>query len=232
MIHRAATWAVWKIRQLSAVAFSGSYNDLTDKPDVMEGPQGPAGPAGATGAQGPKGDTGDTGPAGPKGDTGATGSPGATGAAGSPGATGATGPKGDTGAQGPQGNPGATGATGPTGPAGSDATVKLYNGTTLKTNVFQILKSATVASGAAVFHLTDDGLSTGNALFPNEVLADSIQVCVNDINNSFRYGWALSNSNKTLTVNVNLLGLVNILSGVLGVNPANGSVVKLSIWGR
>jgi hypothetical protein len=72
-------------QNLSEVAFSGSYNDLTDKPTLTVGPQGPQG------IQGPKGDTGLTGAQGPKGDAGANG------------AQGIQGIKGDTGAQGPAG---------------------------------------------------------------------------------------------------------------------------------
>ena len=109
---------------LKAVAFSGSYNDLSDRPGIGNGKitirQGgevkgsfttnqsgdgtidlsvSQGPIGATGPQGPKGDTGArgaTGPQGPKGDTGATG------------ATGPQGPKGDTG---PRGLPGVNATT-------------------------------------------------------------------------------------------------------------------------
>jgi hypothetical protein len=74
---------------LSEVAFSGSYNDLTDKPTLTVGPQGL------------KGDTGNQGPQ------------------GIPGADGAQGPKGDTGNQGPQGPQGLKGDTGSQGPAGT-----------------------------------------------------------------------------------------------------------------
>ena len=109
---------------LKDVAFSGSYNDLSDRPSIGNGKitirQGgevkgafttnqsgdgtidlsvSQGPTGATGPQGPKGDTGArgaTGPQGPKGDTGATG------------ATGPQGPKGDTG---PRGLPGVNATT-------------------------------------------------------------------------------------------------------------------------
>lgn len=98
--------------------FSGSYNDLTDKPTIPTavtphiGENGnwylgntdtgkpSRGEKGDTGVQGPKGDTGAQGPQGEKGATGATGPKGDK---GDTGATGATGPKGDTGATGPQG---------------------------------------------------------------------------------------------------------------------------------
>jgi len=61
---------------LSAVAFGGSYNDLTDKPTLTVGPQGPQGIPGADGARGADGAQG------PKGDTGEQGLPGADGAQG------------------------------------------------------------------------------------------------------------------------------------------------------
>ncbi len=118
-----------------------SYNDLTDKPELLQGPkgdpgeqgpQGPQGPQGQEGTggapgpqgdQGPKGDKGDTGeqgPAGPqgdqgpKGDKGDTGEMGATGPQGPAGADGAPGPQGPQGLQGPKGDKGDTGAPGTT----------------------------------------------------------------------------------------------------------------------
>ena len=114
---------------LKAVAFSGSYNDLSDRPGIGNGKitirQGgevkgafttnqsgdgtidlsvSQGPTGATGPQGPKGDPG------ARGATGATGPQGPKGDPGERGATGATGP------QGPKGDPG------PRGTAGVNAT--------------------------------------------------------------------------------------------------------------
>jgi hypothetical protein len=61
------------VSELSTVAYSGNYNDLTGKPTIVNGtnglngatgPQGPSGPAGATG---PQGATGATGPSGANG---------------------------------------------------------------------------------------------------------------------------------------------------------------------
>lgn len=121
---------------------------------------------------------------------------------------------------------GATGSTGATGAAGSNATTKAYVGTTLKAAVFPIIKTATVASGVAVFNLTDDGTSTGNALC-TETFIDSVQLVVNDATASYQMGWAFSNSNKTLTVTVNKLTTSNILTGILGQTAANGAAVKM-----
>jgi len=104
-------------------------------------------------------------------------------------------------------------------------------GTTEKTMAFRTYKNATVASGVATFHLTDDGLSTGNALY-TEVFQDSVQMIVNDALASYQMSWAWSNGNKTLTVTANKLTTANILTGILGQAQANGAVVKLCVEGR
>lgn len=108
---------------------------------------------------------------------------------------------------------------------------KSFEGTTQRANSFPIFKNATVASGVAVFNLTDDGTSTGNALFPNGVITDSVNPIVSDATASYQMSWVFSNSNKTLTVTANKLTTANILSGILGQTAANGAVVKLSVWG-
>lgn len=140
------------------------------------------------------------------------------------------------GAQGATGAPGATGstgATGATGAAGSNATVTAYVGTTLKTSVLSIFKSATVASGVATFYLTADGTATGAALFANEVFVESVNTNVNDATASYQMAWAFSNSNKTLAVTVNKLGTASLLTGILGqVAAPNGTAVYLQIKGR
>lgn len=115
----------------------------------------------------------------------------------------------------------------PTIPSPSSA----YEGTTQRSGAFPIFKSATVASGVAVFNLTTDGTSGGAALFPNGVIADSVNVFVSDATASYQMSYAFSNSNKTLTVTTNKLTTANILTGILGQSAANGSVVKLQIWG-
>lgn len=106
-----------------------------------------------------------------------------------------------------------------------------YEGVTQRLNDFPIFKSATVGSGVAVFYLTDDGTSSGTALFPNGVIQDSVKVTVNDAVASYQMSWAFTNSNKTLTVTTNKFTTANILSGILGQTAANGAVVKLSVWG-
>lgn len=108
---------------------------------------------------------------------------------------------------------------------------KAYEGTTQRSGAFPIIKSATVASGVAVFHLTADGLSTGTALFPSGVIQDSVNLSVNDSSAAYQMSWTFSNSNKTLTVTTNKLTTANILTGILGQATGNGSVVKLQVWG-
>lgn len=110
-------------------------------------------------------------------------------------------------------------------------TVQAYEGTTQRLNSFPIFKSVTVASGVAIFNLTNDGTSTGTALFPNGVITDSVNVTVSDATASYQMSWAFSNSNKTLTVTANKLTTANILTGILGQSSANGAVVKLQAWG-
>lgn len=108
---------------------------------------------------------------------------------------------------------------------------KAYEGTTARSGAFPIFKSVTVSSGTAIFYLTNDGTSGGTALFPNGVIADSVNAFVSDAAASYQMAYAFSNSNKTLTVTTNKLTTANILTGILGQSAANGSVVKLSVWG-
>lgn len=107
-------------------------------------------------------------------------------------------------------------------------------GTTAKTGTFRVYQTGTITTaGTMVFQLTADGTSTGTALFPNETFTDSVQPIVNDPTSSYQFGWAFSNSNKTLTVTVNKLTTANLLTGVLGQAAApTGTVVKLVVEGR
>lgn len=115
--------------------------------------------------------------------------------------------------------------------AALDAKSKGYEGTTARSNIFPIFKSASVSSGVIAFHLTADGTSGGTALFPNGVIQDSVNAFVSDAAASYQMSYAFTNSNKTVTVTANKLTTANILTGLLGQAQANGSVVKLSVWG-
>lgn len=108
---------------------------------------------------------------------------------------------------------------------------KAYENTTLRSPAFPIFKTGTVSSGAITFHLTNDGASSGTALFTNGIIESSINIFVSDASASYQMSYALSNSNKTITITANKLTTANILTGILGQGQANGALVKLSIWG-
>lgn len=110
-----------------------------------------------------------------------------------------------------------------------DNKVQGYSGGTLKTGAKVISKHATASSGTAVFYLTDSELVGGNALCPNQVWEDSIQVYVNNAAASYQWSEAVTNSNKTLTVTINKLTTANILSGILGQAVVNSEVVRLTV---
>lgn len=107
----------------------------------------------------------------------------------------------------------------------------IYFGSTLKSNAIMFTGSATVSSGTAVIYLTTDGTSGGTAIFPNGPNMDSINAFVSDAAASYQMSYALTNSNKTLTITANKLTTANILTGVLGQGQANSAVVRLTIWG-
>lgn len=111
----------------------------------------------------------------------------------------------------------------------SRAAAQSYEGTTQRLGTFMVVKSATVSSGTAVFHLTADGTSGGTALCPNAPIKDSVMVIVNDAAASYQMGWVWTNSDKTLTVTTNYFTTANILSGLLGQAAANGKDVKLTV---
>lgn len=112
----------------------------------------------------------------------------------------------------------------------TDKKSRAYEGTTLRNDVILVFKSTTVASGNAVFYLTNDGTSSGTPLFPNGVILDSAQFRAEEGTAPHAFGTAaLSNSNKTLTVPVSKLASI---LGIINLNQsANGSVVKLAITG-
>lgn len=107
----------------------------------------------------------------------------------------------------------------------------VYFGSTLKSNAVMWTGSATVSSGVAVVYLTTDGTSTGTAVFPNGPNLDSINAFVSDSSASYQMAYALTNSNKTLTITANKLTTANILTGILGQASANSAVIRLTIWG-
>lgn len=112
--------------------------------------------------------------------------------------------------------------------SGKPGITTVYDGTTQRTATI-VFKSATVSGGTAVFHITNDGLSTGTALCANGPITTSVNPIVNDSNASYQFGWAWSNGNKTLTVTANNFTTANILTGLLGQAQANGKTVNVSV---
>lgn len=108
----------------------------------------------------------------------------------------------------------------------------VYNGSTPKTGVKMIVKTAaTTTGGIATYYLTSDGTSGGSALCSN-VYDESIDHEVNDSDNSYRYSWSLSGDNKTLTTTVTRQAPTTILGvGVLGALNAtpNSTNVRLTV---
>lgn len=105
----------------------------------------------------------------------------------------------------------------------------VYSGT------FDVTRKGTVASGNLVVHFTDDGLATGNALFPTGPIPNSELFRAEEGVNPHAFGVAVwSNGNKTLTVPVQRTGSTLTVLGltVLGANvAANGSVVYATATG-
>jgi hypothetical protein len=112
---------------------------------------------------------------------------------------------------------------------------RMIVGTTSKSGAFPIFKSVTVSDGNAVVHLTNDGLSTGTALFTNGPdLNTFIPFAPNSTSPHFFGTPVLSNSNKTLTVPVTKSVAVTVSSTSVLAAPvaANGSTVFLGIFGN
>jgi hypothetical protein len=114
----------------------------------------------------------------------------------------------------------------------ANAKPQVYFGSTLQTAPIMYTSSATVGSGVAVFQLTKNGLSGGTPIFPNGPNMDSINAFVSDATASYQMSYALSNSNKTLTITANKLTTANILTGILGQSAANNAVVRVTVWGN
>lgn len=107
--------------------------------------------------------------------------------------------------------------------------VKVYDGTTVRNGAALVYKSATVASGVAVYNFTNDGTSTGTALWATGPVTSSVNAIVSDATAGYQLSWAWSNSNKTLTVTANK---TSIALGLFTTQAAaNGAVVNVSVTG-
>lgn len=96
-----------------------------------------------------------------------------------------------------------------------------------RTAPIEFVAQQNVATGVAVVQLTADGTSTGTALFPNGI--DYMKAEISDAGNSYNYGYALTNSNKTLTVTASV---INVALGLLSfASAANGKTVNILVKG-
>lgn len=99
-----------------------------------------------------------------------------------------------------------------------------------KPNAFPASAKVTTSGGNAVVHFTNGGTSGGAPIFPNNIYLSTVQVNPYGTTNNLQPGArTLSNSNKTLTVEVRqtLLSLA-ILSLT---TAANGLDCVITIWG-
>lgn len=98
----------------------------------------------------------------------------------------------------------------------------------VRTGLFPIGRTVTVANGNAVFYLTDDNTPTGNALFKNLV---TVMIRPNEVGSSFSSGpYTLSADKKTVTIAVSKSTATNValigLSVLTAPAPANGSTIE------
>lgn len=99
-----------------------------------------------------------------------------------------------------------------------------------KSTVLEYYASATVASGTVTFWLTDNGLSTGNAVFTN-VYLESLNLIVYSATVQYQFSAPTVASNKkSIAVTIGQLGTV-ILGIVQFISAANGITVYLQVKG-
>lgn len=103
------------------------------------------------------------------------------------------------------------------------------------------LTGTTNSSGQVVFNLTNDGTSTGTALFLSGPITSSFNFIVSSAASFYTATWAWSNSNKTLTLSVYQTGSTNALLNLLGgltsvlgaaVAAPAGVSINASVWGK
>lgn len=95
-------------------------------------------------------------------------------------------------------------------------------------------KAVAGGAGQIIVYLTDDGTSTGNALFPNNI--DFVKAEISDSSKGYNYDYAVSNSNRTLTITAKYFAPVTILgiSVLLATTTAaaNGTNVNILVKGN
>lgn len=97
--------------------------------------------------------------------------------------------------------------------------VDYYNNGSKLTAAKVLAYSTTTTSGSAVVYLTSNGLSGGTALCPNSI--NHVNLIANDSGNTLGLGWALTNSNKTLTITANVRSFTS--TTVLGISVLGSS---------
>lgn len=116
-------------------------------------------------------------------------------------------------------------------PTGITWATQGYSNGVKYSQVFPYFSTATVTAGVATFYLTDNGLSTGNAVFPNNVFANSINLITSDATNQYNYsGFTIAANRKSIAVIVNKIALS--LGIIVFTSAANGTSAYLQISGN
>lgn len=79
----------------------------------------------------------------------------------------------------------------------------IYYNNVATTTSRRMVFNGTTSGGTVVFYLTTDGTSSGTPICKNGNIGH-VNVIANDPSNTFGIGWALTNSNKTLTITANV----------------------------
>lgn len=110
-----------------------------------------------------------------------------------------------------------------------------YNGTLIP-NAITFDGSVAVAGGAgqAVIWLTDNGGSTGNAVFTT---INTVIPIINDGTGNFNYSWVISGDKKSVTVtgqksSATAIALLGISLLGAPVNVANGVIITVTVKGN
>lgn len=107
---------------------------------------------------------------------------------------------------------------------------KAYVSGVLKNDSFIYSAKATTSSGVATFYITDDGTSSGSAIFTN-VYADSISVVAYGSAANYQpYSPTVAGDKKSITVNLNQATSV-LLGAIQLVTAANGVDCRLYVMG-
>lgn len=107
---------------------------------------------------------------------------------------------------------------------------KAYVSGVLKNDCFIYSSKAVTSAGSAIFYLTDDGLSSGNAVFTN-VYADTIAIVTYGALGNFQPSSpVISGDNKSITASISQI--INVL-GIATINSvaANGIDCRLYVMG-